>query len=102
LLDEKTYRTRISDRGFFADKAGQPDLGFWALHDQFSFATAAEYLSAFSRFFDMKLVVVKCSPEAMNYRSAYPETWSTLQSAGISECDLLIKGLVVLLRKRVS
>jgi SAM-dependent methyltransferase len=99
LLDEHTYRARISDRAFFA-KGGAPDLAFWALHDQFSFATAADYLDLFSKHFELLLIIAKCSPQALHYRKTNPESWIRLLDLGISECDLITKGLSVVLRKR--
>ncbi len=100
LLDEATYRARIGDHVFFTESARQPDLAFWALNDQFSFGTAADYLTAFSRYFDALLVIAKISPEALAYRSAHSKRWRRLTDAGVQESDLLVKGLAVVLRRR--
>lgn len=99
LLDEDEYRKRISDRCFFQRTVGNPDLAFWAVNDQFSFATAIDYLRAFQASFEIDYVAVKISQEGLAYRDRHPQLWKSLLSAGISEPDLLIKGLTVILRK---
>lgn len=99
LLDEETYRKRVNDREFFRTASGNPDLGFWAVNDQFSFATADEYLAAFKRHFDIALNIVKISSEGLEYRRQFPGNWKQLLGAGVPECDLLVKGLAVVLRK---
>jgi SAM-dependent methyltransferase len=99
LLDEPEYRKRIADGAFFETATGNSDLGFWAINDQFSFATAAEYLERFKIRFDVVYVGVKISREGLAYRARFPERWERLTSAGIHEADLLVKGLVILLRK---
>ncbi|OGV52482.1 MAG: hypothetical protein A2X49_09205 [Lentisphaerae bacterium GWF2_52_8] len=99
LLDEDEYQKRIRNQAFF-DTQPDPNLPFWALQQQFSFATAAEYLDHFSRRFHLEFVVVKLSAKGLAYRRAYPEKWAQLIRAGIEECDLLIKSLAVVLRKK--
>jgi SAM-dependent methyltransferase len=99
LLDEPEYRKRILDRAFFEAATGNSDLGFWAVNDQFSFATATEYLERFRVRFDVVYVGVKISGEGIAYRARFPERWKQLKAAGIREADLLVKGLVMVLRK---
>lgn len=99
LLEEAEYRKRISDRDFFKSATGNEDLAFWALNDQFSFATASEYLRRLAARFEIKYVAVKISPDGLAYRDRRPDNWRWLLSEGISEADLLIKGLTVVLRK---
>jgi ubiquinone/menaquinone biosynthesis C-methylase UbiE len=98
LLDEAAYRARIEDAAFF-QSIGQPDLPFWALHDQFCFALATDYLKAFSRRFHIRWCVAKISPSALAYRDAYPDRWEKLIASGVNEADLLVKGLSVVLEK---
>jgi SAM-dependent methyltransferase len=102
LLDEPEYRKRILDRAFFEAATGNSDLGFWAVNGQFSFATAAEYLEKFRTRFDVVYVGVIISDEGLAYRTRFPESWKRLMCAGIREADLLVKGLVVLLRKPLT
>lgn len=99
LLSEDEYQKRIRNQAFF-DTQPDPNLPFWALQQQFSFATAAEYLNHFSRRFHLEFVVVKLSAKGLAYRQAYPEKWAQLTRAGVEECDLLIKSLAVVLRKK--
>lgn len=99
LLDEDEYQKRIRNQAFF-DGQPDPNLPFWALQQQFSFATAAEYLNEFSRRFHLEFVVVKLSAKGLAYRQAYPEKWAQLINAGVEERDLLIKSLAVVLRKK--
>lgn len=99
LLEEPDYQARIRDQEFF-DGHDDPNLPFWALHDQFSFARASEYMEVFSRYFDIHHVVVKVSEEGVAFRDAYPGQWAALLNAGIGEEDLLVKSLCVLLKKR--
>lgn len=99
LLEEPVYQARIRDQEFF-DAHEDPNLPFWALHDQFSFAGASEYMDLFSRYFEIHHVVVKVSEEGLAFRAAYPEQWAMLLNAGIDEEDLLVKSLCVLLKKR--
>jgi len=102
LLDNPTYRTKIGDRSFFSQVARQPELAFWALNDQFSFATARTYLKEFEKHFEAELVIAKISPDALEYRATCPERWRCLIDAGVAECDLLTKGLVVVLKRKLS
>lgn len=99
LLDEDEYQKRIQNQAFY-DTQPDPNLPFWALQQQFSFATAAEYLDHFSRRFHLEFVVVKLSAKGLAYRRTYPEKWAQLTGAGVQECDLLIKSLAVVLRKQ--
>ena len=99
LLNERDYQQRIFDQAFFNQQT-DPNLPFWARQNQFSFATAAEYLDHFARRFEIKHLVVKFSERALTYRARHPEKWEQLRKAGIAESDLLIKSLVVVLRKK--
>jgi hypothetical protein len=101
FLDEAECRKRISNRSFFGAAAGNPDLAFWALNDQFSFATSAEYLQAFQARFELCFVGVKISQESLSFRER-PNDWKRLLAAGISESDVLINGLSVVLRKPLA
>lgn len=99
LLDDAEYQHRISDRDFFEKKAQNPDLSFWAVNEQFSFATAQEYIALFKRRFELEYIAVKISSEGLEYRARFPEKWNELREAGLSEADLLVKGLVIVARK---
>jgi SAM-dependent methyltransferase len=99
LLDELEYRGRITNRAFFEQATGNADLAFWALQEQFSFATASEYLQHFRRQFKLRYTVAKISPEGLAYRLEFPDLWKRLLAAGLSEADLLTKSLVVVLQK---
>lgn len=99
LLDEEEYQQRIRNQSFF-DRKPDPNLPFWALQNQFSFATAADYLEQFSRRFHLELVIVKISASALAYRGNYPIKWEQLLNAGLKESDLLIKSLAVVLKKK--
>ena len=72
MLDEAEYRRRIADRAFFEKAAQNPDLGFWAVNDQFSFATAAEYIASFKTRFDIDYLAVKISAEGTRVQNALP------------------------------
>jgi hypothetical protein len=97
LLDESAYQARINDQVFFHGHS-DPNLPFWARKDQFSFATAGEYLRLFEERFSIKHLVVKISPEALTFRDRHPEKWRQMIEAGIGEEDLIIKSLGVVLR----
>jgi SAM-dependent methyltransferase len=99
LLSEADYRCRIEDREHLKSATGNPDLAFWAVNDQISFATGSEYLAAFQRRFEIAYVVTKISPEAIGYRERFPERWGQLLEAGPAEADLLVKSLTVVLRR---
>ncbi len=99
LLDESEYSARLRDRTVF-DKQPDPNLPFWALHEQFSFATASEYLKYFERDFHIRFVIAKISSEGLRFRENYREKWVKLLRAGISETDLLVKSLSVVLQRR--
>jgi SAM-dependent methyltransferase len=99
LLDEEEYQQRIRNQAFF-DKQADPNLPFWALNQQFSFATAADYLDLFPQRFHLEMVIAKVSAKGLAYRRYFPERWAQLLAAGVAECDLLIKSLAVVLRKK--
>jgi SAM-dependent methyltransferase len=99
LLDEQEYQQRIRNQAFF-DQQSDSNLPFWALNQQFSFATAADYLDLFQKHFDLEMVIAKVSAKGLAYRRCFPQRWSQLLAAGVTECDLLIKGLAVVLRKK--
>ena len=98
LLSEEDYQARIGDQAFY-DKQPDPNLPFWARHNQFSFAYAREYLQWFRRYFRVRHVVAKISEPGLEFRRSFPEKWNRLLRAGIAEEDLLIKGLSVVLEK---
>lgn len=99
LLEEPEYRRRIADRNFFEKATGNPDLAFWAVNDQFSFATAIDYIASFNRWFSIDYLSVVISAEGIEYRQRFPDKWKRIADGGISEADLLVKGLVVVVRK---
>lgn len=99
LLNEDEYRQRLANQEHF-DRTVDPNMPFWALRDQFSFARAQEYLDLFRRHFEIEHLIVIVTPEGLRFRSSFPEQWRRLRAAGLSEADLLIKSLYVVLRKR--
>lgn len=98
LLDEDAYQAKIRDQAFY-DRQPDPNLPFWALREQFSFAAPEEHLAAFQRHFEIAHVVAKVSEDALAFRAAHRSTWRRLHDAGLSESTLLVKSLVVVLRK---
>lgn len=102
LLDETDYQARINDDAFFAERIKQPDLPFWAKLDQFSFARPQEYFDAFSRRFEIAHTIAKISEQGLAFRAAYPDKWQTLLSSGLTEADLLIKSLSMIVRKPIA
>jgi ubiquinone/menaquinone biosynthesis C-methylase UbiE len=99
LLDETEYRRRIENRLHFQETSGNADLAFWAINDQFSFATASSYLNSFRSRFQIAYLVAKISLEGLKYRKSFQSNWQRLLAAGIAEPDLLVKSLTVVLRK---
>ncbi|PWB84666.1 MAG: hypothetical protein C3F11_00085 [Methylocystaceae bacterium] len=99
LLAEEDYRRKISDRPFFERATKNPDLGFWAVNGQFSFAVGSEYIEVFRKHFDIEYVVAMISTPGLEYRKRFPDKWAKLLNAGVGEADLLLKGLSVVLRK---
>ncbi|PZR72035.1 MAG: hypothetical protein DLM73_14485 [Chthoniobacterales bacterium] len=99
LLTEEQYLSRVSDQAFF-DRQPNPNLPFWARHDQFSFAFAREYLATFRKYFHVRHVVAKISGAGLRFRAEFPDKWQQLRAAGIAEEDLLVKGLSIVLQKR--
>lgn len=98
LLCEKDYQIALNNQAHF-DKQNDPNLPFWARQDQFSFLTAAEYLSHFSDRFKQEHLIVKISESGMQYRKLCGQKWTRLLEAGVGEDKLLIKSLAVILRK---
>ncbi|MGZ0174359.1 MAG: class I SAM-dependent methyltransferase, partial [Planctomycetales bacterium] len=99
LLAEDEYKTLVDDQRFF-DTLSDPNLPFWARNDQFSFATAQQYIEVFQRDFDVEHLVVKISDEGLMYRERHPDNWKKLLDAGVPEESLLIKSLAITLKKR--
>jgi SAM-dependent methyltransferase len=99
LMNEEEYQKRINDQSFF-DQQIDPNLPFWALRNQFSFATALEYVLAFEKKFEIRHLVIKLNEEGILFRQLHAERWNQLLTAGVSEIDLLIKSLAVVLRKK--
>jgi ubiquinone/menaquinone biosynthesis C-methylase UbiE len=99
LLPEGEYRKRIAARNFFEKTAGNADLAFWAENDQFSFATASEYMLAFREKFEIVHSVAKISQRSLSFRVNHPEKWASLIDSGILEPDLMIKSLNLLVRR---
>ncbi|GEM_PF-1270087 len=94
LLSEDEYQRRIWDQPFF-DKHPDPNLPFWARQNQFSFATAIDYIEQFQKRFRLRFIVLKVSAKALEYRQNQPERWKRLIEAGAAEHDLLIKSVCV-------
>ncbi len=99
LLTEEQYLSKINDQAFF-DRQPNPNLPFWARHNQFSFASACEYLAAFQKYFHVRHVVAKITGPGLRFRDRFPDKWQRLRTAGIAEEDLLIKGISIVLEKR--
>ena len=98
LLSEDEYQSRIGDQSFY-DRHCDPNLPFWARHNQFSFASAREYLNSFGKYFRVRHVVAKISEPGLQFRRRFPDKWHCLRTAGVAEEDLLIKGISVVLQK---
>jgi ubiquinone/menaquinone biosynthesis C-methylase UbiE len=98
LLPESEYQARIRSQVFF-DQQIDPNLPFWALRNQFSFAFAREYLAKFKEHFQIRHVVAKLSAPSLDFRQVWPDQWRQLREAGLAEEDLIIKGLSVVLEK---
>lgn len=101
LLDESAYQARITSQSFF-DTQRDPNSAFWAKQQQFSFATAQDYLAVFSEHFDIQHVLVKISTEGLNFRQTYRSDWQRLIDVGVAEEDLLVKSLIVILKRRAN
>lgn len=99
LLEENEYRHRLANQEHF-DRTDDPNMPFWAVRDQFSFARAEDYLELFRRRFDVSHLIVVLTTEGLRFRSCFPDQWQRLRAAGLAEADLLIKNLYVVLRKR--
>lgn len=99
LLKEEHYLSRVNDQAFF-DRQPNPNLPFWARHNQFSFASAREYLAAFRKNFHVRHVIAKVSGPGLRFRTRFSQRWERLRSAGVPEEDLLIKGIAIVLEKR--
>lgn len=99
LLDEPTYQARIANQPLF-DTLPDPNAPFWARQQQFSFAAATDYLALFNEYFDSRHVLVKISPEGLSFRQTCGINWQRLIEAGLTEEDLLVKSLIVVLQKR--
>lgn len=98
LLEERDYQSRIHNQSFF-DTQPDKNLPFWALHNQFSFSTAGEYLRIFKKHFEVDFCLVKISDQSIEFRDTFPEKWKQLIDSGVDEIDLLIKSAIVILRK---
>ncbi len=101
LLTEGEYLSRINDQSFF-DLQPNPNLPFWARQNQFSFASAREYLAVFKKYFYVRHVVAKISGPGLRFRARFPDKWQRLRTAGIAEEDLLVKGIAIVMEKRYA
>ena len=99
LLDEDIYQKRIQDQPYY-DTQPDPNCVFWARKEQFSFATAQEYLNLFREDFHIHHIVIKVSSEALRFRRQCPEKWSALLRSGLREDQLLTKALSLVLQKK--
>jgi len=63
----------------------------------FSYLKPSEYIQKVERFFKRVHTVTMISPEAIAFRSTYPEKWQQLLEKGFTEEDLLIKALILFL-----
>ncbi len=100
LLDDEPYQRRVTDHDFF--KANAPDewAHAWAMWNQFSFAKPKEYVDEFLSGFDIRCLVAVICPSALAFRRRHREKWARLRASGLTELDLLVKGLSVILQKR--
>ena len=99
LLCETDYRVKIADQQVFQKAVGNPNLAFWAENDQFSFATASDYLNVLEQRFEIVYSVAKISQKGLSFRANHPKKWAALLASGIPESDLIIKGLGLLVRR---
>jgi SAM-dependent methyltransferase len=101
LLDNADYDRRLRDETAF-DQFGKEasDARYWAIQGIFSYLKPEEYLNAFAPHFDFQWVLGIINEAALTFRSSQPERWQHLLDAGLSECDLLLSSLIVLLKKK--
>jgi len=99
LLNETDYRKRVSNRSFY-DTQPDPQNNFWAMTDQFSFLRPGEYISLLEKYFKIEHLLIKISLEGLQFEERFVDRWNQLKMAGLSEEDLLISGMLVILRKK--
>jgi SAM-dependent methyltransferase len=98
LLSDSEYRSRVEDTGYFAN-LDDPLCYGWALANKFSFAKLPDYLQTFSNYFSVRFLLPVISPEGCAYRARFPDRWARLLDAGLTDEDLLVKGMWVILQK---
>lgn len=79
-----------------------PEIYKWAEWDKFSFARIDDYLSSWETHYDAIEAVFVIAPGAVDFRERFPDRWAAMRLAGLSELDLLVTGLKILLRKKSS
>ncbi|MCU0754061.1 MAG: class I SAM-dependent methyltransferase [Xanthomonadales bacterium] len=100
LLDEDSYQARIRDDAYYAKLGTLTDHSrYWALQGIFSYLKPAEYLAIFQRHFEIPFCLARLSPEAIAFRQRQPTAWQDLLDAGLSEPDLLISDISLILRR---
>ena len=100
LLDDDEYTRRLMDEAAFQSFGREAsDARYWAIQKIFSYLKPAEYLEAFAPWFECHTVLAKISAEALAFRKARPEAWMKLLATRLTEADLLIDGLTVILKK---
>jgi ubiquinone/menaquinone biosynthesis C-methylase UbiE len=96
VLSEQEYKSLVNNQSFF-DKTDDPFQNYWAKVDLFSFLKPFEYLEVFSRYFHIKHLILQLSPQSIMFRDTYLDQWNQVLSQGVSEIDLIVEGMAVIL-----
>lgn len=68
----------------------------------FTYLKPREYIEKVERYFARAYTVVQISPEALIFKSTFPEKWQQLLAKeGLLEEDLLIKSLILFLQRKL-
>ncbi len=75
------------------------DHAFWAKNGFFSYLKVSEYFQALGKYYDFDFAIASVPLGATNFRRSFPAEWSSLRAAGLSELDLLVDGVWLVLRR---
>jgi 2-polyprenyl-3-methyl-5-hydroxy-6-metoxy-1,4-benzoquinol methylase len=104
LLDEQSYFDWInsfeSPESWAVSEENYFEIRRHIREGIFSYLKPRDYIQKVERQFRRVQTIAMISPEAIAFRSTYPEQWQRLLDKGLAEEDLLIKGLILYLSPR--
>ena len=99
LLDEDEYQKRLRDEQAFQQMGKEKsDARYWAIQGIFSYLKPREYLEVFQKVGFAVEAHSNLSGPGITFRARRSDLWANLKAASLENEDLLVSGILAVLR----